>query len=107
MGPGLLVALTLPGLVLLLVVLAAAEAGAARVRRRSPLHGAPRRALSAGGLDVLSAALDPGREADREERRVSVLLREDDGDAAPPRSRVDLDRGLAVLVLPADAGPAR
>ena len=64
MGAGVLVALTLPGLVILLVVLAAVEHAWSRVGRRSPLHGRERHALSASGLDVFSAALDPGRNVD-------------------------------------------
>jgi hypothetical protein len=99
MGPGLLVALTLPGLVLLLVVLGVAESVWARLGRRSPVTRRDRHALSAGGLDVFSAALAPGREADLEQRRVQQTRRYDVEDGAPPRSRVDLDAGVAVLVV--------
>jgi hypothetical protein len=96
-GPGLLVALTLPGLVLLLVVLAVAEQLAARLGRRSPLAHERRHALSAGGLDVFSAALAPGRAVDLEQRQARELRRNDVGDGAPPRTRIDLDSGVAYL----------
>ena len=95
MGPGLLVALTLPGLVLLLVALALLEQVAARMGRRSPLARGRRHALSAGGLDVFSAALAPGRAVDLEQQRSRELRREDLGDGAPPRERIDLDAGVA------------
>jgi hypothetical protein len=106
-GVGLLVVLTLPGLVLLLVGLGVLEAVAARLGRRSPLHRRHRHALSGAGVDVFAAALDPGREIERETRRATSLLRDDAGDGAPPRSRIDLDRGVAVVVLPSPPTPRR
>lgn len=97
MGPGLLVALTLPGIVLLLVLLAVVEHLAARLGRLSPLARTKRHALSAGGLDVFSVALAPGRAVDLEEQRSRELHRDDLGDGAPPRERIDLDGGVAHL----------
>jgi hypothetical protein len=96
-GPGLLVALTLPGLVLLLVVVAVVEQLAARLGRRSVLTRRRRHALSAGGLDVFSAALAPGRAVDLEQQRTRELRRDDVDDGAPPRERIDLDGGVAYL----------
>src|SRR3954452_7028233 len=83
-GPGLLVALTLPGLVLLLVVLAVAEQLAARLGRRSPLAHERGHAPSPGGLEVSSAALAPGRAADVEQREPRDWGRDDVGDGAAP-----------------------
>jgi hypothetical protein len=100
MGPGTLVALTIPGLAMLLVGLALAERVASGLRRRSPLHRRRRYAVSAAGADVLCAALEPGRAVAADEHRVSEVFREDETDGAPPRSRVDLDAGVAHLVLP-------
>ena len=60
MAAGVLFALTLPGLVMLLVVLAAVEHAWSRRGIRSPLHRRARHALSAGRPDVFSAALYPG-----------------------------------------------
>ncbi|MGY1618523.1 DUF6191 domain-containing protein [Geodermatophilus sp. SYSU D00691] len=96
MGVGLLVALTLPGLVLLLVAVAVLEQVAARVGRRGPLSRRRRSALSAGGMDVFSAALAPGRAVDLEQQRVRELRRDDVEDGAPP-ARIDLDGGAAYL----------
>jgi hypothetical protein len=107
MGPGLLVALTLPGAVLLLLAIAVVEQLLARLGRRSPLTRTRRHALAAGGLDVFSAALAPGRAADLETQRVRELRREDAPDGAPPRSRVDLDAGVAWLVVGRTAPPNR
>jgi hypothetical protein len=96
MGPGVLVALTLPGLVIVLVALAAAEHAWSRVGRRSPLHRRERHALSAGGMDVFSAALFPGKALDLEQQRVRELRRDDVADGAPP-NRIDLDAGVVYL----------
>jgi hypothetical protein len=76
------------------------ERTASGMRRRSPITGQPRHALSAAGADVFSAALDPGRAHDVDERQAAEMMREDETDGAPPRSRVDLDAGVAHLVLP-------
>jgi hypothetical protein len=96
-GAGALFALTLPGLVVLLVVLASLEHAWSRLGRRSRLHGHQRHALSAGGLDVFSAALFPGRAVDLEEQRVREMRRDDVEDGAPPYARIDLDSGVAYL----------
>ncbi len=98
MGAGVLFALTLPGLVILLVVLASAEHAWSRLGRRSRLHGRERHALSAGGgMDVFSAALFPGRALDLEEQRVREMRRDDVEDGAPPYDRIDLDSGVAYV----------
>ena len=97
MGVGVLFALTLPGLVVLLVVVAAVEHGWSRLGRRSPGTGRERHALSAGGMDVFSAALFPGKAVDLEQQRVRELTRDDVADGAPPYSRIDLDSGVAYL----------
>ena len=92
----MLFALTLPGLVILLVALATLEHAWSRLGRRSPLHHRARRAVSAGGLDVFSAALFPGKSVDLEEQRVRELRRDDVEDGAPP-NRIDLDAGVVHL----------
>jgi hypothetical protein len=94
-GIGVLVALTLPGLVLLLIVGAVVEQAWSRLGRRCPLTGRRRPALSGAGLDVFAAALDPGRAVDLDERHVRELTREDADDGAPPL--IDLDRGVVHL----------
>ena len=97
MGAGVLFALTLPGLVVLLVAVASVEHAWSRLGRRSRLFGRERHALSAGGMDVFSAALFPGKAVDLEQRRVRELRRDDVDDGAPPYARIDLDSGVAYL----------
>ena len=97
MGVGLLFALTLPGVVLLLVVVAVLEQAAARRGRRSLLTRGRRRALSAGGLDVFSSALMPGREVDLEAQRSRQIIADDVEQGGPPRDRIDRDGGIAYL----------
>jgi hypothetical protein len=97
MGVGLLVSLTLPGVVLLLVAVAFAEQLWSRLGRRSRLTRRRRHALSASGMDVFSAALDPGRAVDLEEQRSRAVTREDTRDGAPPYARIDLASGIALL----------
>ena len=94
----MLFALTLPGLAVLLVTVALVEHVASRMRRRSPLHSRHRPMVSAS-LDVFSAALLPGKTVELEQRRVQQMLRDEEGDGAPPRSHVDLRRGIARLRL--------
>lgn len=94
---GALLALTLPGLLLGLLVLAVVEQVTARRGHRSRLAGSTRPRLSAAGFDVFSAAVSPGRAAQLEQRRVEAQLRDDEADGAPPRAQVDLDRRVVVV----------
>lgn len=94
-----LAAMTLPGLVVLLVVAAAIETVLVRRRRRrgeSPAQGH----VAAAGIDVLGLALAPSTRHKLEHDEYMELRRDEEGDAAPPRSHVDLDAGVARLVLP-------
>jgi hypothetical protein len=94
-GIGAVFALTLPGLVILLVVVAAVEHAWSRMGRRSPVHRRQRRALSASGLDAFSAALVPGRTIDLDQQRAREIRRDDVDDGAPPSTLIDLDSGVA------------
>jgi hypothetical protein len=93
---GVVFAMTLPGLVILLVLLAAIE-------RMSRGVGSGRRdhATAAAGFDVLGTAFDPGTMHRIEEQESEALRRDGVEDGAPPRSRVDLSAGTAHLRLPA------
>ena len=97
MGAGVLFAMTLPGLVVLLVVVATVERVWSGVGRRSPVYRRERHALSAGGMDVFSAALFPGKAVDLEQQRVRELARDDVENGAPPNTRIDLDSGVAYV----------
>ena len=94
---GLLLTLTLPGVVLLLLAVAVVEQLAAVRGRRGPVTRRHRHALSAGGLDVFSAALAPGRAVDLEEQQARHMIADDIGDGAPPRGGIDVERGIARL----------
>ena len=68
----------------------------ARARPAQPAAPAARGTRSpAGGLDVFSAALAPGRAVDLEVQRAREVRRDDAEDGAPPRDRIDLDGGVA------------
>ena len=95
MTAGVLLALSLPGVVLLLLVVAVVEQVASRAGRRGLTSSRPRPGLSASGLDVLSAAVSPGRAVELEQRRVEQQLRDDERDGAPPRDH-DLSAGVVL-----------
>jgi len=96
---GLLVAMTLPGLVLLLLFSGIVEQVAGRRRRRA--SGEPMRGgFTGAGLDVLQAALYPEKRHQLEEQESQRMRRDDEDDGAPPHSTVDLDAGIARLRVP-------
>ena len=95
---GLLLAMTLPGLVLLLLLAGIVEQVAGRRRRRNA--GEPMRGGFTGlGLDVLQAALYPEKRHQLEEEESRRIRRDDEDDGAPLHSTVDLDSGVARLRL--------
>ena len=104
-GVGLLVALTLPGLVLMLLALAAVDLTLLRLRGRGVVPWRRDRQVSSTGFDLLHAALSPGKQAELDQRRTVELVRDDEDDGAPPRSTVDLAGGTARLRLPRDDRP--
>jgi len=91
MSPGFLFAMSLPALVAALFVLAVVERF---VRRRG---GTP---MATAGIGELGATFEAGKREELEFRKEERQLRDEEGDAAPPRSRIDLDSGRAVLKLP-------
>lgn len=90
---GLLIAMTLPALVLALTALGVVEVVRARLR------GTDGTAVSSTGFDVLAQALGPTKIYQIEQRDHEALLAETDEDGAPPRSRVDLAAGTAIIRL--------
>ncbi len=91
---GVLVAMTLPALVVALTVLGVLELSA---NRRDGRRGT---AMTCTGFDILQEALYPSTRYQIEQREHELLVTEEDTDGAPPRSRIDLDRGTAHLHLP-------
>lgn len=94
MGVGFLFAMSLPALVVLLIALAFIERF---VRGRR--GGAP---IAAVGFEELGANFEGGKRDELEHRKEERQRRDEEGDAAPPGSRIDLDGGFAVIRLPRD-----
>lgn len=60
------------------------------------------RSLSSIAVDEFTAVVNGNKTAELEQRRVELLLRDDESDGAPPRSSIDLTGGTAFIVLPQD-----
>jgi len=93
------VAMTLPALVVLLVVAGVIDV-LVRRRRRKRGHPAAKAHVAEIGFDALGLALAPSRKHKQEHDEFMTLKRDEEGDGAPPRSTVDLDAGVARIVLP-------
>ncbi|MCB5166727.1 DUF6191 domain-containing protein [Streptomyces bambusae] len=105
---GLAIFLTLPGLAIALTALAFADFALVRAGRAGllPARWSGRNGqVSAIGFEQLHASFSPGKQNELKERQSSLVLRADEEDGAPPRTRVDLDGGKAVIRLPG-TGPA-
>ena len=108
MAAGALFALTLPGLVCLLVLLVALERFGLWARGRSLLFwrrtrersGPQSLPLSGTGFEEVDAFFTGAKRAELEERHSRSLLRDDEADGAPPRTAVDLDAGIVTVVRP-------
>ncbi len=98
---GTLAALTLPALVIALLVLGTLDLAASR--RPGARRGT---AVSSTGFEVLEAVFHPAKHHEIAERESKSLLRDEQGEAAPPLSRVDLVAGTAHLVVKAPARDA-
>jgi hypothetical protein len=92
--------MSLPGLVVLLVVVAALERFGLWASNHSWLpwrrdrHGTP---VSAAGFEELDAFMGAGKRHELDQRNHSLMMREDEDDGAPPAMRVDLDGNRIVL----------
>ncbi|MER5861770.1 DUF6191 domain-containing protein [Kitasatospora sp. NPDC002040] len=95
--------MSLPGLVCALVAVAVLDQLALRAGRSKwvPWRGTGREGqISATGFEQLHAQFAAGKQHELEQRKTTLMLRDEEGEGAPPRSRVDLDGGRAVLRLP-------
>ncbi|MFD0690765.1 DUF6191 domain-containing protein [Actinomadura fibrosa] len=94
---------SIPGLVLGLIAFAVLDRAGLWAHRRFRLPwkrdevGRPVSAIAVGELDAFFHGTHRHRD---EQRRSSLMLRDEEGDAAPPRTRVDLDAGTAVVRRP-------
>ena len=95
-------AMTLPGLVVLLLVVAALDHVLIRLGRRGLVPWRRDTQVSSTGFDLLHAALSPGKQDELDQRHSEELVRDEEEDGAPPRSTVDLDAGIARLRVPRD-----
>ncbi|WOX23028.1 DUF6191 domain-containing protein [Streptomyces solicathayae] len=87
---------TLPGLVILLCVIAFAD----QILRATG-RGRRQGQVSSTGFEQLHATFSPGKENELKERQSALVMRDDEEDGAPPhRSTVDLKAGRAVIRLP-------
>ncbi|MGW6917425.1 DUF6191 domain-containing protein [Kitasatospora sp. NPDC054939] len=96
-------AMSIPGLVCALVALAFLDQLALRARRSRwvPWRGTGREGqISATGFEQLHAQFAAGKQNELDQRRTSLMLRDEEGDGAPPRTRVDLESGRVVVVRP-------
>ncbi|MFE3069263.1 DUF6191 domain-containing protein [Streptomyces sp. NPDC059247] len=84
---------TLPGLVILLTVVAFADQ-IWRLTGRGKRTGQ----ISSTGFEQLHATFSQGKQNELKERQSALVLRDDEEDGAPPhRSTVDLKGGRAVI----------
>ncbi|MGW0755950.1 DUF6191 domain-containing protein [Streptomyces sp. NPDC002814] len=100
---------TLPGLVILLTVIAFVDQLLLRMGRAGLLpwrNSARVGQVSATGFEQLHGALSPGKQHELKQRQSSLVMRDDEEDGAPPnRTRVDLGGGVAVVRLPSPSTP--
>lgn len=84
-------AMTIPGLVCALVLLAALERFGSWLggRSRLPWRRGSGRPLSATGLDEVTALFYATKHHELAQRRTELMLRYDEGDGAPRRFRLD------------------
>jgi Family of unknown function (DUF6191) len=96
----LMAVVSIPGLVLLLVVFATVDriGRKAGSRLRLPWRTAESgRPLAAPGIDEMQALFYATKRYELDERRTSLMLRDEEHDGAPPHSEVDLDTGKAII----------
>ncbi|MGW5051222.1 DUF6191 domain-containing protein [Actinokineospora sp. NPDC004072] len=94
---GLLLGLTIPGVVVLLVVIVSVEAFGKALPWRRRRAGMP---VSAAALEDFAGVLQASRRVDEDRKQHSLMMRDEVGDGGPPRTEVDLDTGTVRLVVP-------
>lgn len=98
--------MSIPGLVIGLVAFAVLDRAGLWAHRRFRLPwrrdevGRPVSAVAVGELDAFFHGTHRHRE---DQRSSSLMLRDEENDAAPPRTRVDLAGGIAVVRRPPDS----
>ena len=96
--------MTLPGLVIVLTLLAFVDQLLLRAGRAGVLpwrNSARQGQISATGFEQLHASLSPGKQNELKERQSALVIPDNEDDGAPPnRTSVDLDGGTAVVRMP-------
>ncbi|MET8468183.1 DUF6191 domain-containing protein [Streptomyces sp. NPDC006422] len=100
--------MTLPGLVIVLTLLAFVDQLLLRAGRAGVLPWRPgtrQGQVSATGFEQLHGALSPGKQHELKERQSALVMPDNEDDGAPPnRTTVNLDGGTAVVRLPRAQG---
>lgn len=91
-------ALSLPGLVVVLIIAGVIQLVFFRHRRKG------RPGAASIGFNLLDTALRPGREHLLKERESKRLLRKEEGEGAPPRHGVDLTNKIARISRTSSTG---
>ena len=94
---------TIPGLVIALVVFAVLDRVGLWAHRRFHLpwrRDEAGRPVSAAAVGELDAFFHGTHRHQQEQRRSSLMLRDDENDGAPPRTHVDLESGTATVRRP-------
>lgn len=95
------VLMTLPGLVILLTVVAFTDQLLLRAGRAGvlPWRNSVRQGqISATGFEQLHASFSPGKQNELKERQSALIMPDNEDTGAPPnRTTVDLDGGTAVV----------
>ncbi|SEG24299.1 hypothetical protein SAMN04489712_10451 [Thermomonospora echinospora] len=97
--------MTIPGLVIALVAFAVLDRVGLWAHRRFRLPwrrdevGRPISAVALGELDVFFHGTHRHQQ---EQRRSSLMLRDEENDGAPPRTHIDLNAGTAIVRRPSD-----
>ena len=100
--------MTIPGLAVGLVLLAALDRFGVWLHGRSglPWYRDGHRPAPAAGFDELQAAFQSGKRHSIERRRLEDVLRDGEHDGAPPHFRIELGEGRAVIARAAYPPPA-
>ncbi|WP_344500981.1 DUF6191 domain-containing protein [Streptomyces enissocaesilis] len=96
--------MTLPGLVIMLTLLAFVDQLLLRAGRAGGLpwrNSARQGQISATGFEQLHASFCPGKQSELKERQSALIMPDDEDDGAPPnRTMVDPAAGTVVIRMP-------
>ncbi|MBO8184020.1 DUF6191 domain-containing protein [Streptomyces spirodelae] len=98
----------IPGLALLLFICCGTELVLRRFfKGRSILfrQGSSRRPLTGHAFDEFNLIFNGNKLVELKQQQQQEVLRDEEGDGAPPRTRIDLNKGTASVVLPSEDGP--